>query len=179
MTSQIFLCVTVIQFGWLLFSSKLDEISIICKSGFQNVFTYVWHNVSLVYKHTNTVKEIKHKHQLFFYYWNICQHILCCISSMLKGLSHEVIQRHTISDTQQEMLVPWHLSNHKPVTMQRQKENKTQLIWGQLNTDPKAPGTLLVTYRVMLGIVGGLCGWTGPLNMPQVPLWIRVILFID
>lgn len=153
MTSQIFLCVTVIQFGWLLFSSKLDEISIICEYGFQNVLTYVWHNVSLVYKHTNTVKEIKHKHQLFFYNWNICQQILCMTSSESPFSVEEIQQRHTISDTQQGMLVPWHLSNHKPVTMQHQKENKKQFIWGQLNTDPKAPGTLLVTYRMTLGII--------------------------
>lgn len=152
MTSQIFLCVTVIQFGWLLFSSKLDEISIICEYGFQNVLTYVWHNVSLVYKHTNTVEEIKHKPQLFFYYWNICQQILCTTSSESPFSVEEIQQRHTISDTQQGMLVPWHPSNHKPVTMQHQKTKK-QLIWGQLNTDPKAPGTLLVTYRMTLGII--------------------------
>lgn len=119
------MCVAVIQFGWLLFSSKLDEISIICEYGFQNVLTYVWHNVSLVYKHTNTVEEIKHKHQLFFYYWNICQQILCTTSSESPFSVEEIQQRHTISDTKQGMLVPWHPSNHKPVTMQHQKTKKT------------------------------------------------------
>lgn len=44
---------------------------------------------------------LKQEHRLFFYYWNICQQLLCCVYSSPKGLSHEVIQRHahTVSHT--------------------------------------------------------------------------------
>lgn len=49
------------------------------------------------------------EHQLFFYYRNICQRLLCCISSRPKGLSSEVTEAHARTRThtleQQGMLV--------------------------------------------------------------------------
>lgn len=110
-------------------------------------------------------RQIKtQEHQLFFYYWNICQQLLCCIYSRPKGLSHEVIQRHAQSLTQQGMLAPWQhgsFCNHKPLTLtrwsssdttQRERESETKKKWssGQRGDTSATPTAAVCLHRVFI-----------------------------